>query len=355
MEKLFYDLGKILFVNKEKRVLNFAIILAIVISSIHFLTFKQQAPSFEFIHTLLTKLYFLPVLLAALYLGKRGALKLSFIVSILYLPHIIIDTGIISKLYIIENLSEIILIWVVGILAGVLIDKLKAAQAEKVRLATLGKVSSVLNIINHEIMNDYSACAGLAKSLKTVHNNSDGNSFTANLLSEKLEHLGSHLTHLYKLAIPQPSKKSKYNMVHLINKCIIETTGIDSNYQIKLVRENKIPPLNIDVKQMEFAVKEILQTIIKQSSTSKELKVTIKREKEMLKISFSLNGENGFQKVEETEQFDLVADPVKGYSFSIALSIIRAHNGRVKLENGKNGMQSINCYILDDINSIEAE
>ncbi|MBU2584276.1 MAG: hypothetical protein KKH32_02990 [Bacteroidetes bacterium] len=206
MKKLINYLVKKGSTNKENQILGGTILLALIISFVHFFTYSRGEVYLEFLHELLTKLYFLPVLIAALFLGKKGAIQLSLLVSLLYLPHSI-NTSLFSKFSIVENLSEIILIWTVGLVAGILIDKLRSAQAEKARLATLDKVSSVLNVVNNDIMNDYSACVGLTKSLKSIYNNGDGNSFTANLLSEKLERLGSHISHLSNLAAPKPIKK----------------------------------------------------------------------------------------------------------------------------------------------------
>ena len=206
--KRFIDyLVSIETVSKREMTLLSTIFLSIVISLAHFFTYNSGEIYLKFLHELLTKLYFLPVLIAALFLGRKGAIQLSMIVSILYLPHSI-NTGIFSKFYVAENLSELILIWAVGIIAGVLIDKLKKVQVEKARLAALEKVSAVINVINKDIMNDYSACSGLTKSLTNIYNNGDGNSFTVKLLSEKLERLGSHISHLANLTAPKPIKKT---------------------------------------------------------------------------------------------------------------------------------------------------
>ncbi|MCZ7616401.1 MAG: hypothetical protein M5T52_23310 [Ignavibacteriaceae bacterium] len=114
--------------SKGEKILSGTVLLAIAISLVHFLTFSQEEIYLDFLHQLLSKLYFLPVLLAALFLGIKGAIKLALVVSLLYLPHSL-NTGLFSKLYIAENLSELILIWTVGIIAGVLIDRLKKSSS----------------------------------------------------------------------------------------------------------------------------------------------------------------------------------------------------------------------------------
>lgn len=326
--------------NKEKKILNGTIVLAIVISFIHFLTFSQKEIYLDFLHQLLTKLYFFPVLLAALFLGKKGAIKLALVVSLLYLPHSI-NTGLFSKFYVAENLSELILIWAVGIIAGVLIDRLKKVQSEKARLAALEKVSTVINVINKDIMNDYSACEGLTKSLTKIYNNGDGNSFTAKLLSEKLQRLGSHISHLSNLAAPKPMKKTKYNFFHLTKKCVNEILQHNPGYNFSFKSEPKLPAVYMDVRQIEFAVKQILQSFIEQSPAKKELIISAAKNNEMVEISLTLNGKKTTQQNKGIEVFDLIAHPEKGYTFALASSIIHSHSGNVKFETGESGIKSI--------------
>lgn len=349
--KRFIDyLVSIEAVSKREMILLSTIFLSIVISLVHFFTYNSGAVYFEFLHELLTKLYFIPVLLAALFLGKKGAIQLSLLVTILYLPHSI-NTNIFSGLSVVENLSEVVLIWTVGIAAGILIDKVKSTQAEKVRLTALEKVSSVINVVNKDIMDDYSACVGLARSLKSIHNNGDGNSFTANLLSEKLERLGSHISHLSNLAAPKPVKKIKYNLFHLTKKCVNEIIQNSSGYNVSFMNGAKLPPVYMDVSQIEFAITQISQSFLKQNTGKKELVVSESKYNEMIKISLEFNGEpNSINKI-KMEVFDLVADPKKGYSFALASSIIKSHGGRVEFKTVNDDIYSIHLYM--PINNID--
>ncbi len=340
LSKLILPMKNKIAGNKEKKILSGTVLLAIVISLVHFLTFSREEIYLDFLHQLLTKLYFLPVLLAALFLGKNGAIKLAMAVSLLYLPHSI-NTGLFSKFYIAENLSELILIWTVGIIAGVLIDRLKKVQTEKARLAALEKVSTVINVVNNDLMNDYSACEGLTKSLTKIYNNGDGNSFTVKLLSEKLQRLGSHISHLSNLAAPKPMKKVKYNLFHLTKKCANEIIQNNPGFNFSFKNEAKLPAVYMDVRQIEFAVKQILQSFIEQSAGKKELVISAAKNNEMVEISLTMNGKKKSVKNKGTEVFDLISNPEKGYSFALASSIISSHDGNVKFETGESGIGSI--------------
>jgi len=331
------------YYNNEK-VLLYTIILAVAISLVHFFTYNSGEIYLEFLHELLTKLYFIPVLIAAFFIGKKGAIQLSFTVSLLYIPHSL-NTQLFSGLSVIENISEIILIWTIGIVSGVLTDKLKKIQTEKARLAALEKVSTVINVVNKDIVNDYLACTGLTKSFEHIYDKEDGNTFTVKLLLKKLEHLGSHITHLSNLAAPKPVKKIKYNISHLTKKCVKEVTRSNPGYNLSFKSEPKLPPVYMDVRQIEFAVKQILQSFIEQNLGKKELAVSAVKNNGMVEISLTLNGKKTTPQTRGTEVFDLIADPEKGYLFALASSIIRSHNGDARFKTGESGIEAIYLYM----------
>ena len=103
----------------------------------------------------------------------------------------------------------------------------------------------------------------------------------------------------------------------------------------------KLPPVYMDVRQIEFAVKQILQSFIGQSRGKEELVISAAKNNEMVEISLTLNGKKMTPKNKGTEVFDLIANPEKGYSFALASSIIHSHNGNVKFESGDSGIKSI--------------
>ncbi|MBP1751064.1 MAG: hypothetical protein H6Q52_3603, partial [Deltaproteobacteria bacterium] len=67
--------------TEEKRYLIFIASLAVLITLLHFLVFANYSPLIVF-----EELYYVPLLLGALWFGLRGALLTYVLVSLLYLP-----------------------------------------------------------------------------------------------------------------------------------------------------------------------------------------------------------------------------------------------------------------------------
>lgn len=101
------------------------------ISLFHYLT-PLHLPA---LHDIFQRLYYLPIILSALWYGLRGGLSSSIIVSILYVPHIIFQWGDRPSLEL-EKFLEILLYNVVGGITGFLCQKEGERREELERTAS---------------------------------------------------------------------------------------------------------------------------------------------------------------------------------------------------------------------------
>jgi len=314
----------------------YPIVLALLISTAHYLTFDQQAGAWRFLHIFLTKLYFLPVLLAAFYKGKQGAVILALVVSAIYLPHAFLHlSGSPTTLF--ENISEIALLWTVGAIAGALSDRLAKIQNEKGRLASLKGISGVLDVINREIIVDYEACLGLSRALAKVQFDSQGDAFSARILLARLEHMGSHLGNLKNLAFPEKLNCKKTNIFKIIKQCVADINSQGHPIQVKYVVPNRLPDLDLDADKMKFALGRILQSLVRNVSSPGLLEIIFSKKSDSVSISFNLHNENSDTGGEKKNHFDLFARPEDNYALTLALSIIRSHGATLKfVDKSKN-------------------
>ncbi len=104
----------------KRNVFHFLLVggLLILVTVLHYLT-PYDEPIFHAIYRLL---YYVPIILAAFLWGKKGAVVLSVIINIVYLPHIIIGWGhIVMHSYI--AILEIVMYYAIGLITGHLIDR----------------------------------------------------------------------------------------------------------------------------------------------------------------------------------------------------------------------------------------
>ena len=152
--------------------------------------FHYRVPTHHgWVHDVLRRLYYLPILFAAFSEGVRGGISLSVFASFIYFPHAFISLVSRDPADALEKGLEILLYNIVAVVAGLLVDrehrerekqerlakKLSDALEEQqrielqlIRAGRLGALGELTAGIAHEIKNPLHAMKGTAEILRDV-------------------------------------------------------------------------------------------------------------------------------------------------------------------------------------------
>ncbi len=151
-----------------------------LITTLHYAT----PSSLEWVHGLARRLYYLPIVLAAFAGGLRGGLAVALAASLVYLPHAFTHLHHMDPGSATEKLLEMVLYLVVGLLAGLLVDReraerrrqealarrlqrtldeLRNAELQLMRSARLSALGQLTAGLAHEIKNPLHAMRGTAE------------------------------------------------------------------------------------------------------------------------------------------------------------------------------------------------
>lgn len=198
------------------------------ISLLHYLT-PLHLP---YLHDIFQRLYYLPIILAAIWFGFRGGLICSLVVSIAYAPHILFQWG--GEMVVeIEKYLEIVLYNIVGGVTGLLsqrerersVELQKTAEGleasyrtlqqqskriiaieEQLRraekLSTLGEMAAVLA---HEIRNPLGSIRGTAEILRDDYTPGDPKYEFIEIQIKETERLNRVVEDFLRMARPQPA------------------------------------------------------------------------------------------------------------------------------------------------------
>ncbi|HZW36421.1 MAG: two-component system sensor histidine kinase NtrB [Deltaproteobacteria bacterium] len=157
----------------------------LVITVLHYRTPAHQT----WVHDVLRRLYYLPILFAAFSEGVRGGISLSVFASLIYFPHAFMSLVSRDPGDALEKGLEILLYNIVAVVAGLLVDrerrerekqeqlanKLSEALEEQrriesqlIRAGRLGALGEMTAGIAHEIKNPLHAMKGTAEILRDV-------------------------------------------------------------------------------------------------------------------------------------------------------------------------------------------
>lgn len=165
-------------VNRRAELISLRFVLSVwlpilAFSAAHLLT----DPHLHWLHDVLRRAYYLPILFAAFQLGLLGGLAAVALVVVTYYPHAFLTAHHFDPASGIEKTLEIGLYFVVGGVAGYLADKERARrdeltraleehkrlQHQLVRAGRLGALGEVVAGIAHEIKNPLHSLAGTAE------------------------------------------------------------------------------------------------------------------------------------------------------------------------------------------------
>jgi signal transduction histidine kinase len=199
----------------------------VAISLLHYLTPLHL----HYLHDIFQRLYYLPIILAAIWFGLRGGLVCSLAVSVVYAPHILFQWGGHLTLEL-EKYLEMILYNIVGGVTGLLAQRERErsaqlqktadgleysykklqAQSEKIltieenlrraeRLSTLGEMAAVLA---HEIRNPLGSIRGTAEILRDDYRPGDPKYEFIDIQIRETERLNRVVEDFLRMARPLP-------------------------------------------------------------------------------------------------------------------------------------------------------
>jgi two-component system, NtrC family, sensor histidine kinase HydH len=201
----------------------------IAISLLHYLTPLHL----HYLHDIFQRLYYLPIILAAIWFGLRGGLACSMAVSIVYAPHILFQWG--GQLTLeLEKYLEIVLYNIVGGVTGLLAQRERErsielqktadglehsykklqAQSEQIiaieenlrraeKLSTLGEMAAVLA---HEIRNPLGSIRGTAEILRDDYRPGDPKYEFIDIQIRETERLNRVVEDFLRMARPLPAE-----------------------------------------------------------------------------------------------------------------------------------------------------
>jgi signal transduction histidine kinase len=240
-------------------------------TALHYLT----SPSLILWHYLFQRLYYLPIIYAAIYFGWRGGLVSSAGSALCYIPHILHAWH--NTDYAMNQYAEIIVFFLVGTVTGVLADRGRKqrmeleAASEKLakvnrdlqdsfeqikradRLSAIGQLSASLA---HEIRNPLASIDGAANLIESAQTSDDMRKGSLAIIHKEIQRLNRLLTNLLDFARPRKPEFQALEPGRLFD-AIISLTGHSAQQKgIDISKDvpSPVPAFECDPEQMKQVI-----------------------------------------------------------------------------------------------------
>ena len=327
------------------------VVIGIVSTSLlHYLT---PTPFFLW-HNLFQRLYFLPIVYAAIYFGWRGGLLSATVSGICYLPHILMAwRG--SPHYEVNQYAEIIVFFLVGFVTGALADRERRRSEELQRtteelggvyrdlqnsfehlkradrLSAIGQLSASLA---HEIRNPLGSIDGAANILESPQSSDELKRECLGIIKKECSRLNRLLTNLLDFARPRPPAFQPVDASRLIDSVIalVAHNAEQNGVTISKTASDSTPVIEVDPDQITQVILNLAINAIQAMPQGGELEFGVLRRDDTVVFSVTDEGE-GIPAADLDKIFDpffTKKESGTGLGLSVAHQILAQHGGTIE-------------------------
>jgi signal transduction histidine kinase len=330
----------------------------LVITVAHYLT----SPSLFLWHEILERLYYLPIVFAAVYFGWLGGLVSAVCAGLCYAPHIIMawsDSPRASA----PKYAEIVVFVAVGVVTGILSDRerrrtrelqsttdrlrevygqLQSSFDQLKRADRLSAVGQLAASLAHEIRNPLAGIEGAIDIVERASSEERRREFLA-IIKKETGRLKNLLTNLLDFARPRPPQMRNVRIDGTVVSVAQLTAPNAQQRGIELKTDipASLPLVECDVEQIKQVLVNITLNAIEASSTGGKVVLTIRERGDNIVIGVTDNG-CGIDEADLEKIFDpfyTTKEGGTGLGLPISYQILAQHSGQITVErNADKGM-----------------
>ena len=320
-----------------------------LVAMLHYIT-----PTTHFwIHPLLHRAYYVPILLAALWFGWRGGLVASTVASISYIPHIMMAWKSQPE-YTAAQYVEIGMFFVISTLIGILADHERAQRhrveetARKLaevntqlqksfeqlrradRLSALGELSAGLA---HEIRNPLGSIEGAVQILGRPKLPDETRREFTDLASNEVVRLKGLLTNFLEFARPQPPRIMAIEIGSLLDSVakLASETATMAGVAVRAESTEGLPAISVDPEQIKQVLLNLVINAVQATPNGGRICLRANREGDWVRAEVEDEGVGI-----PSEDLERIFDPFfttrsngTGLGLSIAYQIVSQHGGHI--------------------------
>lgn len=295
-------------------------------------------------HNVFQRLYYLPIVYAAIFFGWRGGIAAAVGSALLYVPHIFMVWRH-HRDYEINQYAEIILFFLVGSVTGVLADRERRQREELARLNEeleasfeqlkradrLSAIGQLAASLAHEIRNPLASIEGASEVLESPATSEDVRREFLGIVRKESRRLNRLLTNLLDFARPRRPEYQEVDIERLIDSVtsLLAPTAEKAGIQFRKRLPERMPCVQSDPEQLKQVLLNITINAVQAMPEGGEITIGVEQTDGEALISIRDEG-TGIP----SEQLDKIFDPFfttkdngTGLGLSVAHQIITQHGG----------------------------
>jgi signal transduction histidine kinase len=342
------------------------VMLMVAVITIAHLTLPR---SYVFLHSTLQHLYYLPIILGAVFFGWWGGLLTAICTAFCYLPHIH-GWQSVDHDYALNQYAELGSFFLVGIATGLLADRerrktrqleQKSAELERAnrnleesvdrvrqadRLASVGQLAAGLA---HEMRHPLASIDGAVNVLANPQSPDDLQEEFRGILRKECRRLGGLLTELLHFATPRTPNLQRISVeacvqeVVMLARSSITTPGVE----IQILVPDDLPLVECDEEQMRQVLMNLVMNGLQATPVGGRVTVRARLEGSLLALVVSDNGPGVPDNLKDRvfDPFFTTRESGTGLGLAVVQQIVKQHGGTIDVDGDVSGGASFTVRI----------
>ncbi len=342
------------------------VILITLVALLHFLTPVDSIV----LHQIYQRLYYIPIILAALWYGWRGGLGAALLASLSYVPHIALHWQHQNYDYALNQYAEIALFFVIGAVTGWLGDQkrreseraerinneLQTAYAELRRtvgqLLQAERLSSLAEIASgvvHEVRNPLGAIKGAVEILEDELAPDSPRREFARIAKTEVERIDKLVQEFFHFARAKEPNKQPTDLNETIRavKLLVEHQAAAQAVHVSEELANDLPLVSLDPEQIKQVLLNLAINSLQAMPEGGKLVFRTFRKDNKIYVETEDTG-GGIDEATKSKIFDpffTTKDKGLGLGLSVVYKIVNQHKGQIEVLNAPSGTKFMLTFV----------
>jgi two-component system sensor histidine kinase HydH len=317
--------------SRSRKVRTIAASMAVT-SLLYYVTSFRMYPLQEFF----TRLYYIPIILGAVWFGLRGGILVSLAITLICIPHVIMASNVDQALFY-DELLEVFLFNLVGVIAGALRDRERRQVSLNQKLQALAVLGEAVSYVAHEIKNMLIPIRGFLRRIREKQTPDDKTISYLEIVDQETAKLERMVKDMLSFGRDAPLEKEAVEVGPLVEEVrkILEEEFRDKGVKFVCLCPEVTKPVSMDRDKISHALTNLLHNAIQASPKGKEVRVRVRTEQDILQLVVEDEGAGiAEEHMDRLFQAFFTTKPQgTGLGLVITKQIVEQHGGEIRIES----------------------
>jgi two-component system sensor histidine kinase HydH len=303
-----------------------------VVSLLYYLTALRLYPLQE----LFTRLYYVPIVLGAIWFGFRGGVRVSLLVTLICIPHVFRAFRYDQALFY-DEVLELFLFNLVGALVGVFRDRERRQTALNRELQALATLGEAVSYMAHEVKNMLIPIRGFLRRIRENQVSEAKAISYLEIVEQETAKLEKMVQDMLSFGRNAPLQRKEVEMSPLVKEVRNVLEEEFRNKGIRFVSRvpEEIKPVSLDREKIRHALVNLLHNAIQASPKDSEVRLLVRYQQDILQLVVEDEGEGIAEENMERifRPFFTTKSQGTGLGLAITKQIVEQHGGEIKIES----------------------